>query len=45
LKDQLKILALMELRGIERKIDLIIESPDTVAKNICKTARATGIFL
>lgn len=45
LKDELKILALMELRGIERKIDLIIESPDTLHKNICQTARMTGIFL
>lgn len=45
LKEELKILALMELRGIERKIDLIIESPDSVTKSIYKTARTTGIYL
>jgi predicted nucleotidyltransferase len=45
LKEELKILALMELRGIERKIDLIIESRNSTKKNIYTTAHLTGVIL
>ena len=45
LKDELKILALMEMRGIRRKIDLIIQTPFKQHQNIFDTAKSRGILL
>lgn len=45
LKDELKILSCMELRGIERKIDLIIQSPTTPPQKLFETIVREGILL
>jgi predicted nucleotidyltransferase len=45
LKDELKILAQMEFRGIERKIDLIIQSPATAPQKLFETIAKEGILL
>lgn len=45
LKDELKILAQMEFRGIERKIDLIIQTPQTPPQKLFETILKEGILL
>jgi predicted nucleotidyltransferase len=42
---QIKILAEMELKGIERKVDLLFQTPFTKEQNIVKTALKEGIVL
>jgi len=44
-KQQIKILAEMELKGIERKVDLLFQTPFTKEQNIFKTALKEGIVL
>jgi len=43
LDQKLTFLARLELKGIERKIDLLVLSPDTEVKDIHKEALRTGI--
>ncbi|MFZ2968633.1 MAG: nucleotidyltransferase domain-containing protein [Sulfuricurvum sp.] len=45
MKQQIKILAEMELQGIERKVDLLFHTPLTQEQNIVKTALKEGIIL
>ncbi|MDC7221295.1 MAG: nucleotidyltransferase domain-containing protein [Spirochaetales bacterium] len=45
LKDKLKVLTLLEMRGIERKVDLIIENPQNVNSPVVKEAMSKGILL
>ncbi|MBT4287561.1 MAG: nucleotidyltransferase domain-containing protein [Deltaproteobacteria bacterium] len=45
LKDKLRFLVLLEKKGILRKIDLIIKSPNLKNRSIFDTARKTGILL
>ncbi|KFN40576.1 MAG: hypothetical protein JU82_02470 [Sulfuricurvum sp. MLSB] len=45
LKDELKILSRMELRGIGRKIDLIIQTPQTPPQKLFETILKEGILL
>lgn len=45
LKDELKILAQMEFRGIERKVDLIIQTPATPPQKLFETIVQEGILL
>ena len=45
LRDELKILARMEFRGIERKIDLIIQSPASIHQKLFETIAKEGILL
>ena len=45
IKEKLKFLAKLELKGIERKVDLIIKSPNSIKKNIFETAKKEGIPL
>ncbi len=45
LKDKLRFLVLLERKGISRKIDLIIKSPNLENRSIFDTARKTGILL
>lgn len=45
LKDELKILAQMEFRGIERKVDLIIQTPLTPPQKLFETILKEGILL
>lgn len=45
LKDELKILARMEFRGIERKVDLIIQSPMSIHQKLFETIAKEGILL
>lgn len=45
LREELKILAQMEFRGIERKIDLIIQSPTTPPQKLFETIAREGILL
>ncbi|MDO9305957.1 MAG: nucleotidyltransferase domain-containing protein [Sulfuricurvum sp.] len=45
LKEELTILAQMEFRGIERKIDLIIQSPITPPQKLFETIIKEGILL
>ncbi len=45
LKEELKILSRMELRGIERKIDLIIQTPQTPPQKLFETIIKEGILL
>ena len=43
--NELEILTELELRGINRKIDLIIQAPNNKERSIWKTALDTGILL
>ena len=45
LKQELKILAEIELKGISRKIDLLFQTPITKNQNIINTAIKEGIIL
>ena len=45
LKEKLEILAKLEYNGIERKVDLLIQTPDSEHKNIFTTAIKEGIVL
>ena len=45
LKNKLKILTMIELRGITRKVDLVFDMPATKGLSIVKTALAEGIKL
>lgn len=45
MKQQIKILAKMELQGIERKVDLLFHTPLMQEQNIVKTALKEGIIL
>jgi len=45
MQQQIKILAEMELQGIERKVDLLFHTPLTQEQNIVKTALKEGIIL
>jgi len=45
LKTQIKILAECEIKGIDRKIDMIFKTPYTKEQHIFKTAIKEGIIL
>ena len=45
LKEELKILSRLELRGIERKVDLIIQTPVTLHQKFFDTIAKEGILL
>ena len=45
LRDKLKILANIEIKGISRKIDMIIKTPSSKHQSIFTTALETGIEL
>jgi len=45
LKKQLEILSELEIKGIERKVDLLFQTPYTKEQNIFKTAKNEGILL
>lgn len=45
LKQELKILAEIELKGLTRKIDLLFQTPNTKNQNIINTAIKEGIIL
>ena len=45
LKEQIKILTTMELQGILRKVDLVIEMPNSKKLSIFQTAKEEGILL
>jgi predicted nucleotidyltransferase len=45
IKQQIKILAEMELKGIARKVDLLFQTPFSKEQNIVKTALKEGIIL
>lgn len=45
LKEELKILSRLELRGIERKIDLVIQTPATLHQKLFDTIVKEGILL
>ena len=43
--DELEILTELELKGISRKVDLIVKSPEKNERPIWKTAMKTGVAL
>lgn len=45
LEQKIKILAKLELRGIERKVDLIVKTPSAKEESIFKIAKSEGIEL
>jgi len=45
LKDEIEILAKIEYRGVERKIDLLIDSPYKKRQSIFDTAIKEGVVL
>jgi hypothetical protein len=45
LQTQIKILAKLELAGIEQKVDLPASTPQTPMLNIYKTAKEKGVLL
>jgi predicted nucleotidyltransferase len=45
LQTQIKILAKLELAGIERKVDLLVSTPQTPMLDIYKTAKEKGVLL
>ena len=44
-RDKIKFLVKVEDYGVERKVDLIIKTPNTKEKNIIKTAIETGMLI
>ena len=44
-RDKIKFLVKVEDYGVERKVDLIIKTPNTKEKNIIKTAIETGVLI
>jgi len=45
LNDKIKILTNLELKGIERKVDIVFKTPYIKEQNIVKTALKEGIVL
>jgi predicted nucleotidyltransferase len=45
LKERIDILTDIEVNGVERKVDLIIKSPNSKEQNIFITAKKEGILL
>ena len=45
LTQQIKILTEIEMKGLNRKVDLIIKAPNVKEKSIFQTAIETGILL
>ena len=45
LKDKIKILAQIEISGLQRKVDLIVKTPKSPEQNIFKTIQQEGIVL
>jgi len=45
LKEQIKILAQIELKGVSRKVDLLFQTPYTKEQNIFQTALKEGVVL
>ncbi len=45
LKEQITILAKIEWLGVERKVDLIIKTPDSKEQHIFNTIKEEGILL
>ena len=45
LKKQLEILSQLEIKGIERKVDLLFQTPYTKEQNIFETAKNEGVLL
>ena len=44
-KDEIKYLAALEMKGIERKVDLVVKSKNKKNKPIFEEAKKTGILL
>jgi predicted nucleotidyltransferase len=45
LKEEIKILAELEINGIERKVDLVLQTPFKKEQNIFKMAISEGVIL
>jgi predicted nucleotidyltransferase len=45
LKEQLKILANIEMEGLSRRVDLLVKTPNSKEQNIFKTAMQEGVLL
>lgn len=45
LKKQLEILSQLEIKGIERRVDLLFQTPYTKEQNIFETAKNEGVLL
>ncbi|WP_297455908.1 nucleotidyltransferase domain-containing protein [Persephonella sp.] len=45
LQEELKFLAQLEIKGIERKVDLIVKDPYKKEKNIFKEAKEKGVLI
>ena len=45
LSDEIKILSDLEINGIERKVDLVIQTPYKKSKSIFETALKEGVIL
>lgn len=45
LEEELKFLAKLEIKGIERKVDLVVKTPYKKEKTIYKTAKETGVLI
>jgi len=45
LRDELKILATIETRGVERKVDLVVKTPFKANQTIFETILKEGIIL
>lgn len=45
LQDELKFLAKLEIKGIERKVDLVVKNPYKKEKSIFKEAKEKGVLI
>ncbi|WP_457640383.1 nucleotidyltransferase domain-containing protein [Persephonella sp.] len=45
IKDEIKFLAILERKGIERKVDLVVKSKNKKNKPIFEEAKKTGVLL
>ncbi len=45
IKDEIKFLAILERKGIERKVDLVVKSKNKKNKPIFEEAKRTGVLL
>ncbi|RUM62158.1 MAG: nucleotidyltransferase domain-containing protein [Persephonella sp.] len=45
IKDEIEFLTILEKKGLTRKVDLVVKSPNKKDKNIHKEAREKGVLL
>lgn len=45
IKDEISFLSTIEIKGVERKVDLVVKAPNKKEKPIFKLAKETGVLI